>query len=48
MLVKGSLEVKFRTMWTDGKAQVRESEKRKGKERRSEERNRQKKEDPGA
>ena len=47
-ITEGSLEVKLPTIWTDGKAEVEESEKRREEERRSEKRKSQKKEDAGA
>ena len=47
-VIEGSLEVKLLTIWTDGKAEVAESERRREEERRSEKRKSQKKEDAGA
>ena len=48
--IKGSLEVKLPTIWTDEKAEVGRvrEEKRREEERRSEKRKSQKKEDAGA
>ena len=48
IITEGSLEVKLPTIWTDGKADVAESEKRRAEERRSEKRKSQRKEDAGA
>ena len=48
-MIEGSLEVKLPTIWTDGKAEVgRVKEEKKRSVRRSEKRNREKKEDAGA
>ena len=46
--IKGSLEVKLPTMWTDGKAEVGRVREERAEERRSEKRKSQKKEDAGA
>ena len=46
--IKGSLEVKLPTIWTDEKQRWEESAKRSEEERRSKKRKSQKKEDPGA
>jgi len=46
--IEGSLEVKLPTIWTDGKAEWEESERRRAEERRSEKRKSEKKEDAGA
>ena len=48
IFIEGSLEVKFPTIWTDGKQRWDESEKRRAEERRSEKRKSEKKEDAGA
>ena len=45
MIIEGSLEVKLRTIWTDGKAEVGRVRERREEERRSEKRKCQKKED---
>ena len=49
-MIKGSLELKLPTIWTDGKAKVGRvrEEKRREEERRSEKRKSQRKEDAGA
>ena len=47
-IIKGSLEVKLPTIWTDEKQRWEESEKRREEKRRSKKRKSQKKEDPGA
>jgi len=47
-LIKGSLEVKLPTIWTDEKQRWEETEKRSEEERRSKKRKSQKKEDPDA
>ena len=47
-IIKGSLEVKLPTIWTDEKQRWEESEKRREEKRRSKKRKSQKKEDAGA
>ena len=47
-IIKGSLEVKLPTIWTDGKAHVGRVREEKKEVTRSEKRKREKKEDAGA
>ena len=48
LMIKGSLEVKLPTIWTDGKAEVGEPERRRAEERRFEKRKSERKEGAGA